>query len=332
MAVTLKDIAERAGVTSATVSMVVNNKPNISEATRKKVLKIAKELNYYPNVIARGLATRKSDSIGVIVPNLASSFVVRILQGIKSTNRDIDYTVQLFDTIGQKENEAQLFQRLARERRIDGVILISSAVSDEQLQVFAEESVPCILVARDCDFLDSVSVNNSQGAQDATNYLIERGHRCIACICCPRHGPTAQERLQGYKNSLHNHGIAFEQELVFDVADDTMQAGIEVFEQLRSGKGKEATAVFVPAGDMVAIGIIKEAKKQGVTVPQKLAVVGYDDLPAAEVIEPTLSTVRQPKLEMGDYAINMIVDKIEGRESAIKHKELQTKFISRESA
>jgi LacI family transcriptional regulator len=240
--------------------------------------------------------------------------------------------VQLFDTLGQKENEAQLFQRLARERRIDGVILISSTVSDEQLQVFAEESVPCILVARNCDFLDSVSVNNSQGAQDATDYLLERGHRAIACICCPRHGPTAQERLAGYKNSLLAHGIAFDPALVFDVADDTMQAGIEVFEQLRSGKGAEASAVFVPAGDMVAIGIIKEAKKQGVTVPQKLAVVGYDDLPAAEVIEPTLSTVRQPKLEMGDYAINMIVDKIEGRESTIKHKELQTKFNSRESA
>jgi LacI family transcriptional regulator len=148
MAITLKDIAQRAGVTSATVSMVINNKPNISEATRKKVLKIAKELSYYPNVIARGLATKKSGSIGVIVPNLASSFVVRILQGIKSTNRDIEYTVQLFDTIGQKESETQLFQRLSRERRIDGAILIGATVSDEELTVFREESVPCIVVAR----------------------------------------------------------------------------------------------------------------------------------------------------------------------------------------
>jgi LacI family transcriptional regulator len=136
MPVTLKDIAERAGVTSATVSMVINNKPNISEATRRKVLKIAKELNYYPNVIARGLATRKSNSIGVIVPNLASSFVVRILQGIKSTNRDVDYTVTLFDSVGQKENESQLFQRLARERRIDGAILIGTTVPEEEMKIF----------------------------------------------------------------------------------------------------------------------------------------------------------------------------------------------------
>lgn len=331
MTVTLKDIAERAGVTSATVSMVINNKPNISDATRKKVLKIAKELNYYPNVIARGLATKKSNSIGVIVPNLASSFVVRVLQGIKSTNRDIEYTVQLFDTVGQKENESQLFQRLARERRIDGVILISSTVTDEELNIFREESVPSIIVARKCDNLDSVYVNNEQGAFDATEYLIGKGHRSISCVTSYKHGAATEDRLQGYKNALHHHNIDFRPELVFTVEDDVMNYGIEVFDKMISAD-PSVTAVFVPAGDMVAIGIIKEAKHRGVKVPSELAVVGYDDIPAAEVIEPALTTVRQPKLEMGDYAINMIVDKIEGRESGIKHKELPTKIIIRESA
>ncbi|MDG5815688.1 LacI family DNA-binding transcriptional regulator [Chitinispirillales bacterium ANBcel5] len=331
MTVTLKDIAERAGVTSATVSMVINNKPNISENTRKKVLKIAKELNYYPNVIARGLATRKSNSIGVIVPNLASSFVVRILQGIKSTNRDIEYTVQLFDTIGQKENESQLFQRLARERRIDGVILISSTVTDEDLNVFRDESVPSIVVARKCESLDSVYVNNERGAMDAIDYLVEKGHRQIACVTSSKQGLPTAERLSGYKLSLQKHGIEFNSELVFELEDDSMAAGLQVFQRILEVHPK-VTAVFVPAGDMVAVGIVKEAKRKGVVVPTDLAVVGYDDLPAAEVLEPALTTVRQPKLEMGDYAINMIVDKIEGREAGVKHKELQTKFIIRESA
>ncbi len=331
MTVTLKDIAERAGVTSATVSMVINNKPNISENTRKKVLKIAKELNYYPNVIARGLATKKSNSIGVIVPNLASSFVVRVLQGIKSTNRDIEYTVQLFDTVGQKETETQLFQRLARERRIDGVILISSTVTDEELNVFGEESVPSIVVARHCEYLDSVYVNNELGATDATDYLIGKGHTRIACVITEKNGVPTKERLEGYRKSLGQHGIAFREELVFAVDDDTMSNGIEVFHRIHELEPK-VTAVFVPAGDMVAIGLIKEAKKKGVKVPDELAVVGFDDIPAAEVVEPSLTTVRQPKLEMGDYAINMIVDKIEGREAGVKHKELPTKFIIRESA
>jgi DNA-binding LacI/PurR family transcriptional regulator len=110
-----------------------------------------------------------------------------------------------------------------------------------------------------------------------------------------------------------------------------MESGQHVFEKIREADSS-VSAIFVPAGDMVAIGIIKEAKKRGVKVPQDLAVVGFDDIPAAEVVEPELTTVRQPKLEMGDYAINMIVDKIEGRESGVKHKELQTQFIIRESA
>jgi LacI family transcriptional regulator len=329
MPVTLKDIAERAGVTSATVSMVINNKPNISEATRRKVLKIAKELNYYPNVIARGLATRKSNSIGVIVPNLASSFVVRILQGIKSTNRDVDYTVTLFDTVGQKENESQLFQRLARERRIDGAILIGTTVSEDDMKIFRDESVPCIVVARKCDILDSVYVNNEGGAADATDYLVAKGHTAIACVICHSHNLPAEDRLTGYKQSLAKHNIPFNPSWVVEVDDDTVEAGRLAFEKLWAAN---VTAVFVPAGDMAAIGIVQEAKKRGIPVPSKLAVVGFDDIPAAEVVEPMLTTVRQPKLEMGDYAINMIVDKLEGRESEIKHKELPTKFIVRESA
>ena len=329
MPVTLKDIAERAGVTSATVSMVINNKPNISEATRRKVLKIAKELNYYPNVIARGLATRKSNSIGVIVPNLASSFVVRILQGIKSTNRDVDYTVTLFDTVGQKENESQLFQRLARERRIDGAILIGTTVSEDEMKIFRDESVPCIVVARKCDILDSVYVDNEGGASDATDYLIDKGHRSIACVICRRQNLPAEDRLNGYRKSLEKHNIAFRPELVVEIDDDTAEAGYMAFERLAAAN---VSAVFVPAGDMAAIGVVKEAKKRGISVPDKLAVVGFDDIPAAEVVEPMLTTVRQPKLEMGDYAINMIVDKLEGRESELKHKELPTKFIVRESA
>ncbi len=333
MAVTLKDIATRAGVTSATVSMVINNKPNISEATRKKVLKIVSELNYYPNVAARGLATRRSNSIGVIVPNLASSFVVRILQGIKSTNRDVEYTVQLFDTIGQKENETQLFRRLAREQRIDGVILIGTTVPDNELKVFRDEAVPSVLVARRCSILSAVYVNNRQGARDATDYLVDKGHKGIACVICRKQNLPTEERLAGYNDSLEVHDIGARDQFVYEVEDDDMPSGLAVFERIHDAiTDGRISAVFVPAGDMVAIGIIKAAKKAGVTVPDELAVVGYDDIPAAEVIEPTLTTVRQPKLEMGDFAINMIVDAIEGTERAIKGKELQTKFIVRESA
>ena len=139
------------------------------------------------------------------------------------------------------------------------------------------------------------------------------------------------ERLSGYKQSLSSHNIPFNNNLIFEVADDTMPEGKAVFQKIIESPVKP-TAVFIPAGDMVAIGIIKTAKSGGMDIPKDLAIVGYDDLPAAEVVEPTLTTVRQPKLEMGDNAIDLVIDKIEGRESEIKHIELSTKFISRNSA
>ena len=178
---------------------------------------------------------------------------------------------------------------------------------------------------------DCVYVNNGQGSRDATDYLVGKGHRTIACVTSGKPGLPMAERLAGYTASLAVHGIPFRSELVIPVEDDTMADGAAVFAKIKTLQ-PSPSAVFVPAGDMVAIGIIKEAKKQGRKVPEQLAVVGFDDIPAAEVIEPALTTVRQPKLEMGDYAINMIVDKIEGRESGLKQKELPTKFIVRESA
>ena len=227
----------------------------------------------------------------------------------------------------------QLFQRLARERRIDGVILIGTTVADDELRVFRDESVPCVLVARRCDMLSSVYVNNSKGAEDATDYLISKGHRDIACVVCRKQNLPTEERLDGYRASLAKNGVEYRDGLVVEAEDDDMESGAKLFEQLRAaGNSSPPSAVFVPAGDMVAIGVVKAAKKAGIAVPSELAVVGYDDIPAAEVIEPTLTTVRQPKLEMGDFAINMIVDAIEGKERSEKQKELQTKFIVRESA
>ena len=223
-------------------------------------------------------------------------------------------------------------QRLAREKRIDGVVLIGSTASDEELASFAQEDVPCVLVARRCASLHSVYVNNRTGARDATEFLVRKGHRAIACNTCQAPHLPMDERVAGYRDALKSHKGACRESLLIEAPGDDMNAGLAVFSRLNESGHAPVTAVFVPAGDSVAIGIIKAAKKAGIRVPEDLAVVGYDDLPVAEVIEPALTTVRQPKLEMGDYAINLIVDCIEGKESSVKHKELRTKFIVRESA
>lgn len=331
MATTLKDIAQRAGVTSATVSMVINNKPNISKSTRERVMAIARELNYHPNLMARGLATKKTNSIGIIVPNLASSFIVRVLQGIKSSIREKDYTVLLFDTTGHQEREVDVYNRVVLAGRVDGAIVITSASIEEDLRLFSRENMPCILVARKSDVVDSVYVNHELASKEAVEYLIGKGHQNISVVTTSKAQGVMEDRVAGYRRALDEKGIAYRPEAAIDLADDSAEAGASAVERLLA-LNPRPTAVFCPAGDMAAVGIVKELRRKGVSVPGNMAVVGYDDLPAAEVVEPSLTTVRQPKLEMGDYAISMIIDKIEGREKGTKHKELNAKLIVRESA
>ena len=335
MAVTLKDIALKAGVTTATVSMVINNKPNISETTKKRVLAIARELNYYPNVIARGLATKRNNAIGVVVPNIASGFIMRIMEGIKNTLRNANYTVILFDTIGQGITEYNLFQKVVYEGRVDGVIVITASSSDAELELFKKEKMPCILVAKHSAILDSIYVNNRGGSYTAVKYLIDKGHRNIGVVTVNRKNLNIEERLDGYRDALGEKSIPFRSELVYEATSDSMTDGAHLANKIinaRQSGDNVPTAIFSPAGDMTAIGMIKEFKKRGLKIPEDIAVVGYDDVPAAEVVEPALTTVRQPKLEMGDLAINLIIDKVEKGDKTIESREFAAKFIIRESA
>jgi DNA-binding LacI/PurR family transcriptional regulator len=191
--------------------------------------------------------------------------------------------------------------------------------------------MPCVLVARKSDVVDSVYVNNELASKQATQYLLEKNHKDIAIVVTMQKNMSMEDRIAGYKAALEEKNIPFQQDLIFEVEDDLMTEGAKIVSQMMS-RQTPPTAVFCPAGDMASIGIIKELRHRGKLVPQDVAVLGYDDIPAAEVVEPSLTTVRQPKLEMGDYAINMIIDKIEGREKGIKHKELNAKLIIRESA
>ncbi len=331
MPVTLKDIAKEAGVTAATVSMVINNKPNIGEKTRQKVLDIAKKLNYFPNVVARGLATRKNNAIGVIVPDLASSFVIRVLQGIKSSIRKVDYTIILFDTTGHSSQEDEIYQKVIREGRIDGLIIVGGGSNDESFKFLKEEDIPCVLVARQSKIMDCVFVNQEKCSAEATRYLIGKGHSRIALVKMKRDYENAESRIQGYRTALEQAGLNYDESLIFESPTYDIEGGKSVVNKIIES-GKNPTAVFCTAGDMVAVGIVKALKKSVIQVPGQMAVIGYDDLPAAEAIEPALTTVRQPKLEMGDIAINILLDKLLKKQQGSQRVELDGKLIIRESA
>jgi LacI family transcriptional regulator len=217
---------------------------------------------------------------------------------------------------------------------VDGAIVITASSSDEELSLFKKENLPCILVARQSSFLDSIYVNNRIGSYEAVKYLLEKGHKDIGIVTIKRKNLNMEERVDGYKDALSEKGVPFNPDLVYEVTSDSILDGAYIANKIlsKAGQGVRPTAVFSPVGDMTAIGLIKEFKKRNLRVPQEMAVVGYDDVPAAEVVEPALTTVRQPKLEMGDLAINLIIDKIEKKDTGIIQRELPAKFIIRESA
>jgi len=256
------------------------------------------------------------------------------MQGIKSSIREKDYTVMLFDTVGQNETEGDVFNRVVLAGRVDGTVIITSSVIEEELKLFERENMPCILVAKESDLLDSIYVNNRVGSYNAVKYLIEKGHKNIAMISVDRKNLNIEERIAGYKDAFEEKGMTFNQRMVYDVTSDSITDGAYIANKIlnTAETGEKPTAVFSPVGDMTAIGMIKEFKKRGLRIPEDIAVVGYDDVPAAEVVEPALTTVRQPKLEMGDMAINLIIDKIEKGDHDMIHRELPAKFIIRESA
>lgn len=331
MAVTLKDIAERVGVTPATVSMVLNNKPNIGKETRRKVLKVAKELNYYPHAIARGLATRRTYAIGIVVPSLGYHFVSRVLLGIESGIKRFDYSIVLFDALGKKEVEDQIYKRIVREKRVDGAIVVRLDASDETLQEFAREDVPCVVLDKNTPRSNCLFVDDAQAAQQATSYLLEKGHRNIALVHGPLEWPVFRERKRGYQEALDKAGVQFNPTFLCETHEAEVEDGVEATRKLLSVKSRP-TAVFCAAGDVVAAGVISELRRNGFAIPDDVAVVGFDDLPIAQVTHPPLTTVRQPYFEMGAESVQILFRRLEGDRRAIERKELPTQLVVRQSA
>ena len=331
MAVTLKDIAERVGVTPATVSMVLNNKPNIGKETRRKVLKVAKELNYYPHAIARGLATKRTYAVGVVAPSLGYHFVSTVLLGIQSKIRRLDYNIVLFDTLGKKEIEQQTYRRIVREKRVDGAIVIFLNTPDESLQEFVREDIPCVVLDKDTERSSCVFVDNLEASQQATSYLIEKGHRRIALVHGPLEWPALAERKSGFEAALDAAGIEMNPAYLCEAHETEIEDGMEAARRLLSVKSRPS-AVFCAAGDVVAAGVMGELRRNGFAIPDDIAVVGFGNLPIAQVTEPPLTTVQEPYFQMGAESTQILFRRLEGDRRAVERKALSTELVVRASA
>jgi LacI family transcriptional regulator len=308
MNVTIKDIAREARVSYATVSRALNNKYGVNPETREKILRIARELNYSPNAIARGLVSSRSFTIGLILPDLTNPYFPAVAAGIESYAQDRGYSVFLCNTNWDRRRETA-YIRLLSERRVDGIILAPSGTSIEEE---VRELLPMVFVtnAPKNTIYSSVVIDNIRGGYLAAKHLIECGYSSIGFIGVEEHEMMDNERLEGYRRAFNRYGRELDSRFI-RFGDFRQQTGYALItEMIRSGEYPDA--IFAE-NDILAIGILHGIKDSGLKVPDDIALIGFDDIAFSAYQEIQLSTIHQPKEEMGSTAAEILIEEIEGR-------------------
>lgn len=338
MSVTIYDVAKKAGVGIGTVSRVINNSPQISPYTREKVLKIIRDLKYQPSAMAQSLARKKSNIIACIVPFFTEYFYFEVLNGIQQALSNYGYDLILYN-VDKLEKKEEILKRTIRERKVDGVLLISMPISDKLVSKFIESKLPIVLVDSFHDALDSITVENEAGAFIATEHLISLGHNRIGMINGCLSSVPAINRLQGFKAALNKYNIVYNDNWVVNVSlngdpevlhNDGFNklAGYKAMTRLLEENEHRPTGVFI-SSDIQATGAINAIKEHGLKIPNDITIIGFDDIELSEYLG--LSTVHQPMYEMGKLAVDRLMDKIAGKLSDNFKTVFPTKLVIRET-
>ncbi len=333
--ITSRDVAEHAGVSRTTVSIVLNNVQGvqISAETRSRVIEAAQVLGYVPNAAAQALASRRSQIIGLILtrnPHHISSdaFLNQILDGLITAAHE--HSLRLLIDIVEVQHQKKAYLELVRAKRIDGLILSGPRFDDEALLSLQQDHFPTVLMGQlpDTDFY-SVDIDNFSAAQQAVEHLIKLGHERIACITnAPPSYTAAADRLDGYRERLKYHRIPYDEALV-RYGEFDPESGYQQMKELLS-IDELPSAVFV-ASDVVAIGAKAAIVEQGLKIPQDIALVGFDDVPLARYLDPPLTTVRLPASELATRASKMLIQIIQGEKPSEKQVLLESQLIVRQS-
>ena len=316
MAVSIKDIAKAAGVSHSTVSRALADSPLVSTVTKARVQQLAFEMGYSPDAQARSLVMGRTQSIGVVVTTITDPFIAEIVQAVEHTAHDWGYTVILATSSAEPEREIAAVKML-RSKRVDGVIVTSSRVGALYQEHLERLRAPVVLVnshrEQSGPYTFSVSVDNRHGGYLATRHLIELGRRRIAYVTGPADHSDDLARLAGYRDALLLADLPFDPLLTVP-GSGRVDGGEGARPRLLSIEDRP-TAAFC-YNDMTAIGLIRAARREGLQVPGDLAVVGFDDIPFASYVSPSLTTVAQPVQDIGKRAMEMVRDLLQVSESA----------------
>jgi DNA-binding LacI/PurR family transcriptional regulator len=314
----IKDIARLARVSHPTVSRALQNSPLVNADTAAKIRKIADETGYRASAVARGLVTRRTRTIGLVVTTVADPFASEVACGIEQAANDHGYAVFLASSNADPERERKVVQALA-ERRVDGIIVTSSRVGALYLPLLKKMNVPIVLVNDRYPgaFVYSVMIANQEGSRAAAEHLIGLGHRRIAYVGDRQGYQSEAERLAGYREALAAAGIPFVDELAVE-GDGRSEAAIEAMSGLLA-LAAPPTAVCC-YNDMTALGAMRAIDARGLRVPEDVSVTGFDDLFFAANLQPPLTTVRQPMRRMGEMAMEVLFKLMSGEESVAQIK------------
>jgi DNA-binding LacI/PurR family transcriptional regulator len=324
MSVSIKDIARAAGVSPSTVSRALNDHPRISQKTKVRIRQLAQELGYTPSLPARSLVTRHTATIGMVITTAADPLLARLVQGVEETSERNGYSVFMSSSYRNAERELEVV-RSFHERRVTGVIITGSQIDEGYLQL--RDRFPLPIVLTNCrTYPHTVYVDNVGGARQAVEHLVQLGHRRIAFIGAP-HARLRLDRWAGYKQVLAENNIPLEDELIFE-GQGTLESGVGAARQILA-MSRPPTAIFC-FNDLTAFGVIRTVRQAGAEVPRDYSVVGFDDLEIAAHYCPSLTTVHQPTYLLGQRAINMLLELIQGNLNP-QPERLPTELIVRES-
>jgi len=326
---TMKQVAQRAGVSISTVSHVINNTRVVSSDVRARVQGVIDELRYIPSAVARSLKNDKTDTIGVLVPNSSNPYFAELIRWIEDAAFQLGYNMILCNAHGGADKQAA-YLRLLMEKRIDGLVLVASGADDEQALMLRQEAVPIVQLERALPGLeaDVVYAGQEEGAWQATRHLIGLGHRAIACVSGPPDLPRARERVAGYLRAMAEAGLEV---LAGRVVHDafTSAGGHAAFSRVLD-QPHPPSAVFVTS-DLMALGGLCAAGRLGLRIPAELSVIGYDDIEGAGYASPPLTTVAPPKRDMARLAIELLIERIRGSATPLRQDALGSTLVVRAS-
>ena len=327
--VTQQDVAERANVSTTTVSHVINETRFVSKELRERVYTAMEELDYQPNAIARSLRRKRTEQIGVILPDIAYPFLAEVAGGVEEAGHRMGYKI-IFCASHQDAEKELACLNLARSKQVDGIMFLGAGPGSRHLKALVERGTPAVSCNRRFEDvqIDSVTADNVQAGLEATSHLIGLGHHRVGCIAGRDDIPISRQRLDGYRSALKELGIPVRDTLI--VQDDFgNRGGYDAMNRLL-GLPEPPTAVFA-CNDLMAMGAICAASKRRLRVPEDVAVIGCDDIALAAFTNPSLSTMALPKRELGTRALELLVRRIEDGDQPVERQVLPVRLVVRDS-